>query len=124
MDPLALATELGDIDLATYEPETDREARPPSEKQLKILAANGIKVEAVKYHGHAHLLVGRILQRHARGLATVRQLNFFANLGVDASLMTRTEASIKQREQIAKWNAKRADKKAEELGSLFEEGHS
>lgn len=108
IDPLALATGLGDVELATYEPETVRDAGPITAKQAKILAGNGVNVAQVQGFGHATKLIGTILQRHTRGLATVRQLNFFAKIGVDASLWTRDEAAERQRQQIAEWKKRRA----------------
>lgn len=120
VDPLALATELGDVTLATYEPPTAYDARPVTSRQETILAGNGVDVDKVKGAGHASLLIGRILDRHARGLCTVRQLNFFAKIGVDAGQWTKEEAAARQREQFAEWDRRRAKKTADGERSLFE----
>jgi superfamily II DNA or RNA helicase len=81
IDPLTVASELGDLELADYEPETARDAAPASPQQLQLLQNNGINPKAVKCRGHAHLLIGRVLARHSKGLATVRQLHFLNKLG-------------------------------------------
>lgn len=112
VDPLALATELGDVDLATYEPVTAREALPATDEQKRVLTQNGINVEKVTCRGHASMIIDRIMKRHRNGLATMRQLNFFAKIGVDASAWTKDEAAAKQKEQIATWTARRAEQKA------------
>jgi superfamily II DNA or RNA helicase len=115
VDPLALATELSDVALATYEPETARDAAPISEKQADILRNNGVDVSAVKGRGHATMLIGRILSRHERGLATVRQLHFFAKIGMDASLWTKEEAYRTQQEKLKMWAKRREEQKAAKI---------
>jgi len=57
---------------------------------------NGIDVSKVKYRGHATELYLRIVRRHEAGLATIRQMNFFAGLGIDASQMKRDAAAALQ----------------------------
>jgi superfamily II DNA or RNA helicase len=124
VDPLAFATELGDVELATYEPVTARDAQPVTPDQERILSSNGVTLAKVTCKGHASKLIGNILERHRQGLATVRQLNFFAKIGVDASHMSRDEASRLQQEKIAGWQARRAQEKAAKLEgepSLFTE---
>jgi superfamily II DNA or RNA helicase len=110
VDPLALATHLRDVELADYEPVTAQEAAPITDKQRRILEGNGIKVDAVKGRGHASLIIRLILERHAKGLATVRQINFFRKLGIDATAWTRDHASQAQHDKIAEWQARRAAK--------------
>lgn len=114
VDPLAIATELGDVELATYEPETNLDAQPASEKQLKILRQNRVDVAKVTCRGHASALIAMILRRHERQLATIGQLNFLHRLGIDATLMPRTEASrligerlsaLELRKYAAEWEA-------------------
>ena len=93
VDPLSVATESHDVELATYEPETANDALPPTEKQLKILASHGIDTSKIKWRGHASQLFVRVIDRHQRGLATFRQLHFMHALGIDGADMTREEAS-------------------------------
>lgn len=93
VDPLAIAAETHDLELVDYEPETKNDAMEPTEKQLKILTANGVDVKNLKYRGHASQLICRVIDRHQKGLATFRQLHFLAQLGVDGANMTREEAT-------------------------------
>jgi superfamily II DNA or RNA helicase len=120
VDPLGLAAELGDVELANYEAKTESEARDVSPQQAHILRSNGVNLATVKNHGHAHALINRILARHKRGLATLRQLNFFKKIGIDASEWSKEEASQKQKEKIAEWNARRAEKKQAAEGMAAE----
>lgn len=96
IDPLAIAAELGDITIADYQPETKNDALPPTEMQLGKLRVSGIDVSKVKYRGHATELYLRIVRRHEAGLATIRQMNFLATLGIDASQMKREDATALQ----------------------------
>lgn len=93
IDPLAYAVEAGDSDLAEYEPETQRDAQPPTEKQLAFIAKQGIDATLVTSKGHASKIIGRIMQRLDGGFCTIRQMNFLHKLGIDASHLTREEAS-------------------------------
>lgn len=102
IDPLAVATESHDVELATYEPETANDALAPTEKQLHILRQNGIDVSKVKYRGHASALIYRVIERHKQGLATFRQLHFLSQLGIDGANMSRDEASAAIEAKIGK----------------------
>ena len=93
IDPLAFAVEAGDADLADYEPETQRDAQPPTEKQLAFIAKQGIDATLVTSKGQASKIIGKIMQRLESGFCTIRQLNFLHKLGIDASHFTREEAS-------------------------------
>ena len=93
IDPLAYAVEAGDSDLAEYEPETQRDAQPPTEKQLAFIAKQGIDATLVTSKGHASKIIGKIMQRLDGGFCTIRQMNFLHKLGIDASHLTREEAS-------------------------------
>lgn len=117
VDPLAIAAETHDIELADYEPETARDAGPPSPGHMKILEQNGVSTAAVKCYGHARLLVGRILARHQRGLCTVKQMHFLAKLGIDASNMSKAEATRLQQQQLTKW----ADRAKQEVTAKLKE---
>ncbi len=92
LDPLAIASELCDVELADYAPETQLDAAEPTPMQLGKLRANGIDSTKIKYRGHATKLIMRIVQRQAEGLSTIRQMNFFKTLGIDVSLMKREDA--------------------------------
>ena len=93
IDPLSFAVEAGDTDLASYEPETQRDAQPPTEKQLAFIARHGIDATLVTSKGQASKIIGKVMQRLDGGLCSIRQLNFLHKLGIDASSLTREEAS-------------------------------
>lgn len=112
IDPLAFATELADFSLATYEPITERDNRPASDKMLSILRQNGLDTSKITSFGQAHLLVGKILERHKRKLSTVRQLNWLATHGIDASMMTMVEAKQAMDEFFKKKQSERDAKKS------------
>jgi superfamily II DNA or RNA helicase len=123
IDPLAIATSLGDVDLADYEPETAHDSAPVSPKQAHILESNGVNVKAVTCWGHAHAIINRIMDRHRKGLCTIRQLNFFRKIGVDAIGFTKEEATRRQREKFTEWEQRRKEKKreAEQVQSELQE---
>lgn len=76
VDAVEFAHALGDDDLATYEPETDDEAKPLTGKQSDALRNAGFDVEALKGKGHASRIMDRIVQRRRDGLATPKQLKW------------------------------------------------
>lgn len=92
IDPLSMGAELGDLNLADYVPETANDALPPTPGLLKILKGNDIDTAKVRNRGHALALVNCIVERHRQGLASVRQLNFLSELGIDARHMKIEEA--------------------------------
>ncbi len=96
INPLAFAVSLGDPVLASYQPESDRDALPPTPGQVDFLRKQHIDTDKIKYRGLATKLIGRILTRLKMGLATPGQLDFLHNLGVSdeqAALLTQGEAS-------------------------------
>jgi superfamily II DNA or RNA helicase len=115
IDPLAIAvTELHDLDLAQYEPETDRDAMDPSEKQLAILKQNGIDTSKIRYRGEASRWINIVLKRHELGLATFRQLNFMKQLGIEhAASMKRDEATAAIDRKIGRKEANPATRQEE-----------
>lgn len=92
IDPLAMATELADVQLADYEPESANDRMSMTERQAEILKRNGIDLGKVKCRGHATALILRITDRYNKGLSNVRQIHFLKELGVDATQMTHEEA--------------------------------
>ena len=80
MDPLAWAVNVGDEKLATYEPETDFDRRPPTPGQLDLLRRQHFDVSKVTCHGQAHMIIGKMMQRFRMKLATAEQLNFLHKL--------------------------------------------
>jgi len=96
-DPLALATGLGDTELALWEPATEWDQLPATEGQLRFLHEQGVDTSAIKYRGHARAWTVKILKRLGDNLGSPRQLNFLRKLGVameDVRDLTREEASM------------------------------
>lgn len=108
IDLFALADDAHDPTLASFTPTTPAEARPPSDKMLKILRDNQVDVSQVTTQGHAAKIVDAILDRHAKKLSTFGQIEFFKALGVDATRMSRTEATALKFKQFARWQAQRS----------------
>lgn len=112
IDPFAVATELGDVELADYQPETANDALAPTKNQLDLLRKNDIDVSKIKYRGHASALWVRITRRQEEGLCPVRQLHFLKTLGVDGTMMKREEA----RQIIDSWNSAKTTLVTEDIG--------
>ena len=96
LDPLAWAVSLGDAKLASYEPETDRDARPPTPGQIALLQQHKIDMAKITCFGMASKIIGIILTRHTMKLATVGQLDFLHKLRVpdeEAATLSALEAS-------------------------------
>ena len=74
IDPTEFALALGDADLAEYEPETDAEAAPATDKQKGMLERLGF--EEVSSKGLATQIIDRVVQRREAGMATPKQLKW------------------------------------------------
>jgi len=81
-NPLAWAVSLGDEKLATWKPENDREARPPTPGQHDLLRRFGIDMDKIKYFGLAQKIITIVLHRKELGLASPGQLNFLSHFGI------------------------------------------
>lgn len=66
-----------------YEPMWKWEYLPPTEKQLSLLQRMGIDTETVPDRGMAKRLIGELLGRRERGLATPKQLNTLKKYGFE-----------------------------------------
>jgi len=96
IDPIAWAVSLGDVALATWEPETKWDSDPITPGQADFLRKNGIDPTNVKFKGLASKIVNRVITRLKLGLASVQQLSFMAQLGLDeqkCATLTRAEAT-------------------------------
>ncbi len=96
IDPLTWAAIVGDEDLATWEPETAFESKPPTPDQMKWLAGQHIDTSKVRFYGQASLLMSRMLARYRFKLATAKQIEFLRVLGVprkSAANLNQKEAS-------------------------------
>jgi len=81
VDPLQYAVSIAAEDLVGYVPTFAWEMAPPSEKQLAFLEQRGIFAESVENMGKARLLIDRLMQRQAMGLATPKQIRCLERYG-------------------------------------------
>ena len=96
-DPLALAEGLGDTELALWQPSTEWDALPATDKQLAFLQSQGIDTSGMVHRGLAREWTIKILKRLEGKLATPRQLHFLRQLGValeDVRDLTIQEANM------------------------------
>lgn len=114
IDPIAWAVSLGDVELASWQPEGKWDELPPTKGQLDFLARHHIDVSNIRFRGLATKMTLRLLQRLRSGLCSYEQMTFLSALGVskDSSvLMTRVEASALIDATLAAKNEKRAAEK-------------
>ena len=107
IDPLAYAVSLGDASFASYVPETQYDALPPSGPEIEFLQKQGMDTSGIKSRGLAQKIITRILHREKMGLASVKQLTFLRNLGFDEdriSTMKKGQAGAIMGRQFAKWH--------------------
>lgn len=104
IDPLTAAVELGDSDLADYEPETLRDAMPPTETHISVLTQQGVDPATIRSRGQAEQIIERIMRREQQGLSSLRQLHFLSQLGVDATLYSKEEAQAAIGRKIGNWH--------------------
>lgn len=76
VDALEYALALDDPALAEYEPETQWEAQPPTEKQLIRIEAAGFELGSITCRGHASKILDQLSKRRDLGLATPKQLKW------------------------------------------------
>lgn len=76
IDPFTFGVVLGNQDIANYHPDTLWNARQPTIDQLKVLMEEGIDAEQVKFRGQAQQILTVIEERRARGLCSIRSMNF------------------------------------------------
>lgn len=81
VDPLQYAVSIAAEDLVGYVPTFAWEMAPPSEKQLVFLEKRGIFAESIENMGKATLLIDRLMQRQAMGLATPKQIRCLERYG-------------------------------------------
>ena len=81
VDPLQYAVSIAAEDLVGYVPTFAWEMAPPSEKQLAFLEKRGIFAESIENMGKATLLIDRLMQRQAMGLATPKQIRCLERYG-------------------------------------------
>ena len=83
------------FDLFDIMPQRERawhKDRPPTEKQLDVLARNGIPIEGLTFT-HASQLIGAVIKRRENNLCSFKQARTLRKYDVDPSVMTFQEAS-------------------------------
>jgi superfamily II DNA or RNA helicase len=108
VDPLTFAANIGDLDLANFEPETLWEALAVSEGQARILSQNGVDPAQVQWRGQASKIIDKIFQRSSEKLCSYRKLQWLKSHGIDATNMTDKEAKRIMNEKIQRWRNARA----------------
>ena len=111
MDPLAWAVDLGDAKLATYEPETAFDARPPTPGQLTLLQKQHFDISKIRYFGQASAVITRLMARYRMRLASPQQLHFLHQLGLSPDksvLLSSADASKTIDAILAEKKARRA----------------
>jgi superfamily II DNA or RNA helicase len=79
-----LALELGDAELAGFEPVFGWHSEQPTPKQLGMLLKCGVPadtVAAIQLKGHASEIISHIVKRRDAGLATLKQVRYARRLG-------------------------------------------
>jgi superfamily II DNA/RNA helicase len=76
-----LAVVLDFAELASYEPTMRWHSHAPSDAQLAALERAGVDAAAIKTKGLASEVLGKLGERRAKGLATIKQVRFARRLG-------------------------------------------
>jgi len=106
VDALEYALALDDPALAEYEPETQWEAQPPTEKQLIRIEAAGFEIASITCRGHASKIIDQLVKRRELGLATPKQLKWLIRKGHPSpNTATFAEANAFLDAQFGKGNA-------------------
>lgn len=96
INPIAWALSLGDAKLASYEPQNERDARPPTPGQLRLLGQFRVQTDKITCFGVADLVIGKILYRDKLKMATpgtLDQLHLQGLSDEQAALLTQAEAA-------------------------------
>ena len=76
-----LAFALDYAELASYEPTMRWHHHKPSEAQIAALIKAGVEISAITSKGLASEVLGKMAERRAKGLATIKQVRFARGLG-------------------------------------------
>lgn len=85
VDPVEFAMDLDRPDIAEYEPVTDWEAKPATQKQIECLAKNGFPADGWCI-GKAAKMLDVLFTRRNEGLATPKQVKHLKRFGVETPL--------------------------------------
>lgn len=80
-DAIEMCLSIGAHDLMNYEPMSERESRPASDKQLAYLEKIGFDPASITCFGHASALMDRLAVRRMEGLATPKQVRLMERFG-------------------------------------------
>ena len=80
------------FDVTPYRERAWHKDRPPTEKQLDVLARNGIPTEGLSFT-HASQLIDTLINRREKELCTFKQAKILRKYDIDPSTMTFQEAS-------------------------------
>lgn len=80
-DAIELCLSIGAGDLTHYEPMSEREMRPATDKQLHALQALGFDPGSITCFGHASAIMDRLSVRRMEGLATPKQVRLMERFG-------------------------------------------
>ena len=81
VDPLQFAFSISDGTLAEYQPVSDWEAEPPTNRQLEMIERRGVSSQAIKCKGEASLLIDILNKRTAEGLSSAKQIRKLESYG-------------------------------------------
>lgn len=76
IDPVALSLAFNNLGAAEYQPTVAWHSQPITEKQKSLLKKQNIDVDSVRDKGHASQLIGMIMPRYSKKLATPNQVMF------------------------------------------------
>lgn len=83
-----------DIDLHSYQAAFDWQKEGVTEKQAELISQFGIDQKDIKDKGHAKLVIGKIMERRDKGLASPKQVVVCRSMGhASPENLTRAEAS-------------------------------
>jgi type I site-specific restriction endonuclease len=93
IDLLELATTLGDPDLASWEPTMRWHSDAPTQGQLDALEKFGVTAR-IRSKGHASALLGQLIERSNRGLASYKQIRLLRKFDIpNPHLLSLAQAS-------------------------------
>ena len=93
INPILFALSIHAEDLSDYEPISDWEVAPASDKQLEFLSKSGFDPATITCKGYASKIIDRIMKRRDLKLATPKQVLLLQKYHIDASEMSFDAAS-------------------------------
>ena len=106
INPILFALSIHAEDLQDYEPCTQWEIMPPSDKQIEFLSKSGFDPSTITCKGYASKIIDRIMKRRDMKLATPKQVLLLKKYNIDASEMSFEKASEIITKLAEKWGKK------------------